>query len=229
MGDQSDSQPADSRPGTSPRYPDPPPFRALFLTGGPEGPIPSDVPKSVRKKFWGPLQASLEWYLDSVRTMGKAYPGWQLFERDLARQFAALLLLLVAAGREEPRRQMLELFLEGLNLENRPGRARKAKSALAEISHGRLMERLWEQEMLRAWNMKDSLEKQGKTPPHIRSRMRGSQIEEDIIGAVLSAKATTESALAKIYARRNHLSEGRARNALRAYRKFSAREFTTQV
>ena len=63
-------------------------------------------------------------YDDLIRLRGKLDPGWEAFERDLASQFATLLLFLRALPREGERRRLLQLFLDALNLDNEPGRAR---------------------------------------------------------------------------------------------------------
>lgn len=170
---------------------------------------------------WGALRT----YLDSVEILGRLYPGWETFERELASQFAFLLRLLAALPREAPRRRLLDLFLENLNLESKRGRSRKAKQELSDIVRGQHMADLWHCELQEAWNMKESLARQGLNP---RARLE-KRFSEDTVKAVLSPKATPESSLARVYARRYHVSEGRARNALRMYQKLSGTKFAPQI
>jgi hypothetical protein len=85
---------------------------------------------------------------------------------------------------------------------------------------GQQMEQLWASELLPAWNMKVSLEKQGKSPrAHLEERFAG-----DVVQAALSRRATPESSIARVFTKREHISEGRARNALREYGKLTGRK-----
>ena len=149
--------------------------------------------------------------------LGKPFPGWENFERELAVQFALLLRILYALPREEPRRRLLTLFLESLPLETDRGRPKKSKEKLQSISHGGYMWELWKNELKQAWHMKTSLERVSQNP---RGRLQ-KQFLEDVVKAVLSPKATPESSVAKVYAWRNNLGEGTTRNALRDYLKFT--------
>jgi hypothetical protein len=167
--------------------------------------------------------AALEMYQYAMR--GRPSPGWESFERELASEFATLLLFLRALPREGPRRQLLELFLDGLNLESKRGRARRARKELADYLHGKRMEELWEDELLEAWNGKVSLEKAGTDP----RAHRGKKASDDVVRAIFSRRTTPESSLATVYARRHNISPGTARNALRAYMKFTGKKFDPQV
>jgi len=168
----------------------------------------------------------LEWHLSAVNRWGRPYAGWEPFERDLATEFGLLLLILASAKRQNSRRQIREAFLEHLNLADSRGRPRKAHGDLSDILHGQAIDVLWNQEMQQAWNMKVSLERQGKQP---RSHLKKAGTSDDVISGVLSRRATPESSLARIYAKRSHVSVGRARNALRAYEKYTGKKFVPHV
>jgi len=204
----------------------PPSIKGLFLPVG--EPIPKRIGKSVlrqRKRMGEFVSKALRIYLDSVDRFGSPYPGWEVFERDLAFQFALVLSLLHSVPRRRFRLQLLELFLDALNLEEKRGRPRKAKEKLEDFAHGRRMEDLWQSELYPAWNMKGSLERAGQDS---RTRLQ-KEFAGDVVRAVLSLKATPESSIAKVYSERRHISEGRARNALRAYQKFTGRKFAPHV
>ena len=168
---------------------------------------------------------ALRLYLRAIELHGRPFPGWEPFERSLASQFATLLLFLGALPREGDRRRFLELFLDALNFDNQKGRARKAKSTLAYVTQGQQMSRLWTDVLQPAWRMKASLERMGQEP----TARLNKNFESDVYSAVLSHKATPESSIAKLYAQRNHISVGTARNALRAYQKLTGEKFATQV
>jgi hypothetical protein len=186
----------------------PPPMNGMFFPPNRPGglKIPDGVWQAVNMYVW------------SIDRLGKPYPGWESFERELALEFALLLSFLKVLPRADARRDLLEWFLDALHLENKPGRARKARVLLKGFSHGLHMETLWNSELQPAWAMKESLESADTNP---ESRL-GKSFHADVVREILSHKATPESSLAKIYAQRNHLSAGTARNALREFRKFRA-------
>jgi hypothetical protein len=162
---------------------------------------------------------ALKMYSDAIRIQGKPWPGWGLFERELASEFATLLMLLRGLPREGPRKEALRLFLDGLNLENKRGRTRKAKERLAYCIHGNRMEELWREELQDAWNMKGSLQKAGASSlAGLKRRFR-----DDVVRAVLARRATPDSSLAKVYADRRHVSQGTARNALREFHRLAGK------
>src|SRR6202035_4057811 len=89
------------------------------------------------------LWQAVNMYVRSIDKLGKPYPGGELFARELAIEFARLLLFLKALPRADARRDLLEWFLDALHLENKPGRARIARERLKRFSHGLRMEPLW--------------------------------------------------------------------------------------
>lgn len=197
--------------------PEPPPTaRGLFL------PLGTRIPRELQQHAW----AALKMYLDAIRVCGKPWPGWESFERELASEFATLLLFLRVLPQERPRCQVLDLFLTGLNLENKRGRARKAIEKLAAHIHGKRMVELWERELQEAWNMKVSLER-ARSESLARLKKRG--FPDDVVQAVCGRRASPESSLAKVYAQRQNVSEGWARNALRAYMRLTNKIFAAQV
>jgi hypothetical protein len=187
--------------------PEPPPsIDGVFIPTG------RAIARDLHRSIW----AAVGMYSDACRRNGRPYPGWEPFERALATQFAFLLLFLKALPREDPRRKLLGLFLDTLNLENKPGRARKAKEEMKALDHGHRMVQLWAAEIEPAWNMKKSLERAGA---EVRKRLENT-FKRDVVDAICASKATPRSAVAKLYSLRSHVSKGRARNALREYLKF---------
>jgi hypothetical protein len=204
------------RPVSSNRYPAPPPSSAGLF-------IPSGVP--MRNEIREPVWAAVGMYDASIRLHGKPYPGWESFERELASQFATLLMFLRGLPREGERRRLLELFLDALNFDNKRGRTRKAKAELAYVAQGQQMSRLWTDVLHPAWRMKASLERMGQEP----TARLNKHFANDVCSAVLAHKATPESSVAKLFARRNHISVGTARNALRAYQNLTSEKIAAQV
>lgn len=172
--------------------------------------------RAIRSERNEDVWKALRMYLKAIELHGRPYPGWEPFERSLAEQFALLLVVLRGLPTEDLRRQLMTLFLDAQNFGNKRGRRRKDKAELRSRIHGQRMIQLREDELGAAWNMKRSLEFQ-KTDP--RERLEKTHIAEDVIRAVLSPRASFDSSLATVYAERNHLSYGTARNALRAYQK----------
>jgi len=143
----------------------------------------------------------------------------RLFEHGLGKSFANLLLFLASFPNEDRRRDCLMLFLQTLmlaKLAGKPGRPRKRPEALPRVSHGMEMTMLWEDELLEAWNMRISLERQGR---EFRIPLKRRGFKDDVVKAALNRKATPESSWAQVYAGRKHLAYGTARNALRALQK----------
>lgn len=205
-----------NRSETASNFPGPPPpVAGLFF------PPSSVISREIQKSAW----QALTLYCMAINLKAEPWPEWKDFERGLAYQFAALLISLRRLPREAPRRKLLDLFLESLNLENKLGRARKAREHLKDHCHGAAMTKLWQEELQPAWNMKTS---PNIAAAEIRSRLRKA-FGEDVVCAVLSRKATPESSLAAVYARRANLSKGRARNALREYKRQNEQKFATHV
>jgi hypothetical protein len=193
-------------------YPEPPP-QVSFLDLRRRAQKETRIIRSEQNEYvWNALRM----YLKAIELHGRPYPGWEPFERSLAEQFAVLLVAVRGLPTEDSRRQLMTLFLDAQNFGNKRGRRRKDKAKLRIRIHGQRMVQLGEDELAAAWNMKRSLEFQ-KTG--LRERLEKSHFAEDVIRAVLSPKATFASSLATVYAERNHLSYGTARNALRAYQK----------
>jgi hypothetical protein len=164
-------------------------------------------------------------YCDAIMVRNEPWHGWERFERELAFQFATLLYFLRALPKENLRHRVLDLFLDSLNLENRRGRAHKSKIQLWYYLHGEAMSSLWEQELQRAWNMKESLVvTRAQITPRLKRDFNG-----DVVRAVLARRSTPESSLAEVYAFRRHLSQGMARNALREYQKQTGKKFAAQI
>jgi hypothetical protein len=177
--------------------------------------------------FIGALQVYW-WYIERglIYGVGKAPAQWDEFERGLGRLFACLLMTLADCQGEAERRKLLSLILlESLKLKNWRGRPRKEAHDLSDMVHGRNMDSLWENELQEVWNAKASLEGAGRNPRHHLEK----KFEQKIVQAVLARKATPESSLAWLYSRQEHISEGRARNALRAYQVRTKRKFAPHV
>ncbi len=197
-------------------FPEPPPIRpGAFL------PLAQGIHRDVGEYVW----LAVRMYLDSIQLRGKPWPGWESFERDLAELFAMLLLFLKSLPKEAHRHELLNIFLDNLNLGNKPGRARKAKEQLRDFYHGQQMANLWDSELQEVWNKKASFERMSD-----RQRIGFNRdVPEDVLRAVRSPKATPESSLARVYSHRKHISVGRARNALRACQKQTSKKFAPQV
>jgi hypothetical protein len=204
-------------PETRTKFPEPVPcsVAGLFL------PLVPAIPREIRKPVW----LALRMYCDAISLRNKPWPGWETFERELAFQFATLLILLQALPRDGPRSRLLRLFLDHLNFENKRGRARKAKKDLMDFRHGVEMDGLWKDHLQEAWNMKRSLENAGTSPgPRLKK-----SFDEDVVSVVLSPRATPESSLARLYAQRKNVSVGRAANALRQYKKQTEKKYAPQL
>jgi hypothetical protein len=201
---------------TASDFPEPPPISVAGLFF----PANSAIPREIKKAVW----QALKMYCETISFRGAPWPGWEGFERELAFQFATLLSFLGASPRESARRKLLDLFLASLNLENKRGAARKAKKDLMDLHHGEQMNKIWNDEVRPAWKMKKSLE---AARAMVESRLTKS-FKEDVVLGVLSRKATAESSLSRVYAKRKNLSFGRARNALREYQRQTGTNFATQ-
>jgi hypothetical protein len=161
-----------------------------------------------------PILEAARLYLEFIFRWGAPPQSWAEFERSLAFNFAFLLRFLAGLDRKKDRVELLEVFLKSLKLKGKQGRPLKAKEELMSIMHGSAMWQLWVTELREPWNLAESLEKQGKNPePLLRKR----QFPEDVIREVLRLNATRESATARVYADRKHISGGTARNALRTF------------
>jgi hypothetical protein len=164
--------------------------------------------------------AALGTYSSIVWLFGEADAEWHTFERELAPQFAELLVALRACERREARMSILKQFLDRLALPCKRGRPRRPEEQLSHILHGRHMNELLSREVYPAWNMKESLQHEGT---NVREEMLKRKIREDVVDAVLSRRSTRDSALVRVYSQRYHVSRGRARNALRSYRKWNSK------
>ena len=169
--------------------------------------------------YWGFIRGGTEIY-----AAGRPPAEWDEFERSLGRLFACLLVCLAGLPREKERKDFFSLILEGLRLKNQRGRPQIEPNKLADMMHGRQMDVLRDSELGEAWNAKASLEGAGQNPRgHLEKKFK-----PDVVQAVLARKATPQSSLAWLYARRNNISVGRARNALRTYQKEMSKVFGPQ-
>lgn len=84
---------------------------------------------------------------------------------------------------------------------------------------------IWNEEMHEAWNMKTSLELQGKAA---EERLRKSGMKEDVIREVVRLRATRESSLARVYSGRANISHRTARNALHIYLELTHTKISAQ-
>ncbi len=195
--------------GQVPKVPLPPPKIAfdLFDLG------------QIRDPFIGAVRL----YTDSIHRHGRPYHGWEDFERFLAYSFGILVRFLAALPRDDVRCRLLEFFLERMNFENKRGRGRKARGELKWFQQGLEMTLLWKADLLPAWNMKRSLERTGGD----LSRLQ--QFGQDVAKVVTARKATPESSIARLYAKRSNIRFGTARNALRKYKASAVQSFTPQV
>jgi hypothetical protein len=226
---------AHTQPGTTPlvamadqpesrsQFPEPPPSVAgMFFPSNTANAQIRKISRSETSNVWKALRV----YFDAVRLGGQPYPGWDAFERELAYQFAFLLLFLGELPRSNVRALLLEMFLDGLNLPNQRGKARKAREQQQEFIHGHEMEKLWDETLQSTWNMKVSLEQSGNDP---RAFLPKRGVPDKVVLALCSPKSTPESSLARVYSDTVHISFGYARNALRAYQKRTGRNFVAHV
>lgn len=202
--------PSGDQTGGREKYPEPPPdiMFDLFELG------------PIREPFIGAVII----YSEAVKQRGTPYPGWEKFERYLAYSFALLLRFLAALPYDDARSQLLGLFLSSLDFEKKRGRRKRAQRDLRWFHHGLRMNRLWDAELQAAWNMKESLQRSGDSLERLRK-----SFPNDVVDVISTPKVTTESSLSRLYARRHNLMFGTARNALRAYKKVTERNFAPQI
>lgn len=173
-----------------------------------------------------PLMEMMGIYLGTILDTGMTYESLHLFERGLAFDFAFLLRVLTGLDRKQERLQVLEAFLQYLRLPVKRGKRRKSPQQLKSYSRGMSMRALWTEEVQPAWNLKKSLERQGRDA---KERLRKSGVEGDVIKEILRPQATCKSSLARIYSRRANVSYGAARNALLEYLKLEDLKLSAHV
>jgi hypothetical protein len=142
-----------------------------------------------------------------------AVPDFYYFARfkELAACMAFLLIQMHRVNRNEDR----DALLKALAWKQR-GRPRKASQEISFIVHGSQMRNIWDTEMLEVWNLKVSLERQGKAPS---AGLQNRGLNPGLVQVICRRRATPESCLARVYSGRVHISFESARNALRYYMK----------
>jgi hypothetical protein len=94
---------------------------------------------------------------------------------------------------------------------------------LQQIQHGEEMRIFWRSRLEHAWVLKTSLRKEGKDTINELIK-RG--VPDALARLLHSSHATPESLLARLYAKEKKISQGTARNAIRAYQNWRHEKIT---